>query len=192
MDVDRILRLIGQDHINRAVLMQHDEARETFRAPSMTVRDHQEFQFVVTAYVEHHQRTVGEGAPTNAAAFGEAKHILDQAYERDNFQEGYAAALQTALDGSQGGMRQVLNEIADALKRRALASYMDHVYHHHINVLSKQDNLALSRAFYARFGPILKRFGIPADEETFAWNTRAALDYHRHALEQIIGIAKKL
>ncbi len=191
MDVDRILALISQDHINRAVLVRHDSARETFHAPSMTVRDHQEFQFVITSYVEHHFRTVGEGAPTSAAAFGEAKRILDQAYERDNYQEGYPAALQTALDGAQGGMRQVLNEIADALKRRALTSYMDHVYHHHINILSKHDNLALSRAFYHRFGPILQRFGLPVDQDTFAWNTRAALDYHRQAIEHIIGIAKR-
>jgi len=89
-------------------------------------------------------------------------------------------------------MRAVLNMIADTLKQRALAGYLDHVYYHHINVLSKDANRALSRAFYERFGPILKRFGHDVTEDTFAWNTRAALDYHRQVLEHITGITKKL
>ena len=192
MDVDRILDLIGQDHVNRHVLVKHDEARETFRSPRMVVSDHEEFKYLVTSYVEHHLKSVGEGSPSPAAAFGQAKGILDHAFGQDRFQEGYPAALQMALDGSQGGMRAILNEIADALKSRALNNYMDHVFHQHINVLSKTDNMALSRAFYQRFGPILRRFGMDVDEETFAWNTRAALDYHRQALEQIVGIAKKI
>jgi len=58
--------------------------------------------------------------------------------------------------------------------------------------LSKDDNSALSRAFYERFGPILQRFGHDVTPDTFAWNTRAALDYHRQVLEHITGITKKL
>lgn len=59
-------------------------------------------------------------------------------------------------------------------------------------MLSKDDNLALSRAFYERFGPILRRFDHEITEDTFAWNTRAALDCHRQVLEHISGIAKQL
>lgn len=192
VDVDRILGLLDSTQINRAVLQQHDVARETFTLPTMIVRDHQEFKYLITSYVEHHARTVGEGVPTPAAAFGEAKRILDRSFNEDHYQDGYAHALQMGLDGSQGGMRAVLNAIADTLKQRALGDYLDHVYHQHINVLSKDDNRALSRAFYERFGPILKRFGHEVDEDTFAWNTRAALDYHRQVLEHISGIARKL
>ena len=192
VDVDRILGLLDSAQINRTILQQHDVARETFTLPTMIVRDHQEFKYLITSYVEHHLRTVGEGAPTPAAAFGEGKRILDRSFNEDAYQDGYARALQMGLDGSQGGMRAVLNAIADTLKQRALADYIDHVYHQHINVLSKDDNRALSRAFYERFGPILKRFGHEVDEDTFAWNTRAALDYHRQVLEHISGIAKKL
>jgi len=192
IDVDRILDLLDSAQINRTVLQQHDVARETFTLPTMLVRDHQEFQYLLTAYVEHHARTVGEGVPTAPAGFGEAKRILDRAFGDDPHQDGYARALQMGLDGSQGGMRAVLNAVADTLKQRALGDYLDNVFYHHINVLSKDDNRALSRAFYERFGPILKRFGHEVDADTFAWNTRAALDYHRQVLEHISGIAKKL
>jgi len=192
VDVDRILDLLDQETINRTVLLQHDYARETFKLPRITVRDHQEFAYLLRSYVEHHVRTVGDGELSEATSFGEAKRIVDYAFNQDPYQEGYARALQMALDGSEGGMRAVLNEVADALKRRALQAYTDHVYHHHINVNSKDDNRALSRAFYHRFGPILQRFGIPVDEDTFAFNARAALEYHRQVIQHLLGIAKKI
>ena len=188
MNVDRILDLLDQRIINREVLMPHDIARETFRLPSMIVADHREFNYLVTSYIQHHRTTIGEGAVTDAAAFGEAKSILDKSFNRDRFQEGYPAALQMALDGTEGGMRFVLNELADAMKRRSLYSHMDHVFHHHVDVLSKADNRELSKAFCRRFGPVLERFGTPIEEDTFAWNTRAALEYHRQVIEQITGI----
>ena len=192
VDVDRILDLLDQDYINKNVLMHHDYGRESFQVPTMVVSDHQEFKYLLTSYVQHHLSSVGQGEPPPEKAFGEAKSILDRAYSEDPYQDGYSRALQVALDGAQGGMRAILNEIADELKRRALHDYTDHVYYEHINVLSKEDNLALSRAFFERFGSILRRFGVDVDEDTFAWNTRAALDYHRRMVEQIIGIAKKI
>ena len=192
VDVDKVLDLIDQTRINQQVLLQHDAARESFTLPGMTVADHQEFKYLLTSYVQHHLRTVGEGEPTPAAAFGEAKRILDRAFQEDSFQDGFARALQVAKDGSDGGMRRVLNEIADSLKYSALQRYIDHVYYQHIDVLSKDDNRALSRAFFERFGPILKRFGFDVDEDTFAWNTRAALEYHRQAIGQLLGLARKV
>ncbi len=192
MNVEKILDLIGQDYINKTVLMPHDVARETFQVPRLVVTAHDEFKFIVTNYVQHHKNSVGEGQPSFAAAFGEAKNILDRAFQEDQFQEGYPRALQVAFDGTEGGMRRVINEIADALRRRAMQEYIDHVFHHHVNVLSKADNELLSEAFFQRFGPILERFGFKVDKHTWAFNTRAALEYHRQAIEQIMAIAKKI
>lgn len=192
VDVDRILELLSQSFINREVLVKHDVARESFQLPKMVVGDHQEFKYLVTSYVEHHLKSVGQGQPTPEAAFGEAKRVLDREFEDDRYQDGYSRALGQGLSGADGGMRGILNTIADAFRRRALSEYVDHVFYQHINVLSKEDNLALSRAFFERFGPVLARFGMEVSEDMFAWNTRAALDYHRQVLEHVIGIAKKI
>ena len=172
--------------------MPHDVARETFQVPRLVVTAHDEFKFIVTSYVQHHLSSVGQGTVAADAAFGEAKNILDRAFQEDAFQDGYARSLQVAFDGTEGGMRRVINEIADNLKHRALRNYMDHVFYHHVNVLSKEDSLALSRAFFERFGTILQRFGLKVDQDTFAWNSRAALEYHRETIERILGFAKKI
>jgi len=192
VDVDRILRLLDQSRVNRDVLMLHDEARESFRLPSMRARDAREFKWIVATYYQHHVRHTGQGTASEEDAFGEVKRLLDGIYNEDPYQEGYNVALRMGLDGGRGGLREVVNQIADALKRRAMQKYMDHVYYDHISPISKADNLELSRAFYHRFAHILREFGAEVDETTFAWNTRAALEYHRQVLEQIFGIAKKI
>lgn len=192
IDVERILDLMDQGHINREVLLPQDHARETFRLPSITARNYQEFEYLITSYMQHHYLETGEGKRSRASCFGEAKHILDQAFNKDPYQDGYNQAMQMGIDGSKGGMRMVLNEITEVLKRRALQHHMDHIFHHHVDARSKAHNLALSRAFFRRFGTILRRFGYEVDENTFAWNSRAALEYHRQVLEHIFGIVKKI
>ena len=151
VNVDQILDLLDPRRINRDVLQAHDWARETFNSPAMAVRDHREFKEIIESYVQHHFNSVGQGQLATERAFGEARRILENAFGKDRFQDGYAAALQMALDGANGGMREVLNEIAIALKRNALFDYTDDVFHRHIDALSRSHNLALSRAFYERF-----------------------------------------
>lgn len=192
MDVDRLLDLLDFRRVNREVAMPHVLARNTFHLPALIPTDHREFNYLITSYVQHHRRTTGEGTVSDAAAFGEAKSILDHAFDQDPYQEGYAAALQAAFDGTNGGMSAVLDEIYRVLMSRAVRSYTDQVFHQFVDVLSKEDNLALSRAFFRRFGEPLRRFGLPIDENTFAYNTRAALEYYRRIIEQLIGVARKI
>ena len=187
-DVDHILDLIGQDRITKDVLQHHGFARESFRLPNRVVADSEEFDRVITSYLEHHVRSVSKVAPASSTAFGEARRILDLSFDAGGGQSGYSVALQMALDGSRGGLGAVIDRIADTLTGRALRRYLDSVYHE-ISPLSSEDNRSLSRAFFERFGYTLRRFGLTVDENTLAGDTRTALDYHRQAIEQIIGIA---
>jgi len=194
VNIDEILLLLSPNYLNQEVLLAHDWAREKFRLPTIKARDHREFKYLVTIYVQHHMDMVGEGRPSDRSAFGIAMRIVNNSRELgiDQYQEGYSRALQIAVDGSMGGMRLIIDEIANGLKRQAVAEHTDHVYHEYINVNSKADNLALSKAYFGRFGSILRQFGADFDEDTFAWNTRAALDYHRQVIENILGIARKI
>lgn len=194
IDIDQILDLLDHSKIERQVLLVHDEARERFTLPSMIVGSAREFKFVVQKYLQYHWEFTGQGRLSDEKSFGEARRILDGVFSEDPYQEGYVAALQMGLDGSRGGMREILNQLASALKRRHLQEYSDHVYYEHIDPLSKADWVALGKAYYRRFGDILRRFGReePSDELAFAFNPRAALEYHRQILERILGITKKI
>ena len=192
VNVDEMLGHLDPQVINTTVMMPHDLARESFPLGVVQVRDHREFQYLVSHYVQYHYERVGWGRPSDVAAFGEARRILDRAFNQDQYQDGYARARRMATEAAGGGMRSILNEIADALKRRALNDYMDRVYHYFVDDLSKEDNLEISRSFFERFGPILRRFGHEVDPYTFAFNTRGALQYYHDVLEHIFRIARTI
>ena len=61
VDVDRILDLIDQTHINKTVLMQHDLARGTFTLPKMVVADHQELSTYLQATSSITRRRLAKG-----------------------------------------------------------------------------------------------------------------------------------
>jgi hypothetical protein len=191
-DIDRILDLLLPEYINKRVLMPHDVARESLPAGSMTVRDHRAFATEITAYVQHHHHAVGNGGVSADAAFGEAKRILTNVFADDPYQEGYNVALQMGLSGAGGGMRAVRNALADQLKSQALHNHKDYVFNLHIDVLSPADNAALARAYFERFGDVLRRFLPDLNEKTFAGNIRAALEYHMRIIEDILRVARKM
>jgi len=192
IDVIGLLKLLNRDYINRTILVHHDEARASFHLPKIIIKDFHEFNYILTSYIQHHHRQIGEGELSNTTAFGEAKRLLNGAFKKDPFQEGYAAALQMARDGTMGGMRMILNEVAEAIKNRAYHDYLDTVFHHYIDVLSKKDNMDLAKAFFAHFQPTLERFGYEFDEYSFVHDTRAAVEYYLDVIHGIIKVAKKI
>lgn len=191
-NVDAIVEKLLPEYINKNVLMVHDVARETFGPGPIAVADFQEFATRVTEYVVHHHVAVGDGKPPASAAFGEAKRILTNYFTDDPFQEGYNVALLMGRSGSGGGMRTILNVLADQLKRQALHNHKEHVFHTHVDVLSSEENSRLARAYFARFGEIVKRFLPDFDEKTFASNVRAAVEYHLQVVELVLGVGRKL
>ena len=192
VDVDELLSLLVPDYINKNLLIQHDMAREAFRNVPIVVPDYEAFADLIAEYVQYHHAAVGEGTPSPEAAFGEGRRILMNFFADDPYQEGYTIALQSALDGSGGGMRMIVNTLADQLKSQALHAHKDFVFHKYVNVLSAADNQRLAAAYFARFGGILRKFQSGLDEKTFAGNVRAAIDYHLRIVEEILKVGRRM
>lgn len=190
--LDLLLERLNPEVIDRDLLSRHDEAREQYAPVPIRARDHQAFAAILTSYVIHHHTYVGDGSPVASSAFSEARRILEGAYSEDPYQDPYAAALLAGTLGSLGGMRRIIDTIADGIKRRALQEYKDWLFYTYVNVLSPSDNQALAHAYFERFGPLLTRFAPNVDEKTFATNVRAAIEYHLDAINLIRRNARRL
>ncbi len=190
--IDALLDLLKPDHVNKAVLMPHDLARESFRLDTVVVADHQAFVRRIEEYVQHHYSCVGNTNCSVDLAFGEAKRILNGVFGEDPYQEGYSVALAMGLSGAGGGMRAIFNALADQLKRQALQNYKERVFNLYVDIFSPTDNEALAREYFARFGPVIRRFAPNVNEKTFASNVRAAVEYHLQIVEEIIRVARKM
>jgi hypothetical protein len=181
-DIQTVLGLIMPDRIQREVLQKHDEARECFKLQTMKPESAQIFKLIIQTYVQHHWSYVGFGKIPDEVAFGEAKRILDNKFA-DQFRPGFEVAM---AEGMKGKMREILNVIADWLKIRASSEYIEHVFYEHVDANSREENLELAKAYDQEFGPIIKRYLPNYDPTLFAFNMRAAFEYHRQAVEQII------
>lgn len=190
--IDAILDLLKPDYVNKAILMPHDLARESFRLDAVVVADNQTFARRIAEYVQHHYSTAGVGSLSSSLAFNEARRILNGVFDEDPYQEGYNIALAMGLSGAGGGMRAIFNALADQLKRQALQGHKEFVFNVHVEVLSPADNEALAREYFARFGPVIRRFAPNVNEKTFASNVRAALEYHLQLVEEIVRVARKI
>lgn len=183
-DIQTVILLIMPDRIQREVLQKHDEAREYFKLQTMKPESAQVFKLIIQTYVQHHWSYVGYGQVPDHFAFGEAKRVLDNDKRfADQFRPGFESAL---AEGMKGKMRDVLNVIADWQKLRASSEYIDHVYYEFVDPNSREENLELAKAYDREFGPIIRKYLPDYDPTLFAFNMRAAFEYHRQVIEQII------
>lgn len=129
--IHQLLAALDERRIAQQVGIPHDEARMSFRLERNTVRDWDEFEAIIGAYYTHHSsRCVAVGsrmAPQDART--EAKELLEREYRRQTGgmgrQDGLiVAAFNAAHDGTDGGLRKILDIIADALRQKAVANYI--------------------------------------------------------------------
>ncbi len=183
-DIQTVIRLIMPDRIQREVLQKHDEAREYFKLQTMKPESAQVFKLIIQTYVQHHWSYVGYGQVPDHFACGEAKRVLDNDKRfADQFRPGFESAM---AEGMKGKMRDVLNVIADWQKLRASSEYIDHVYYEFVDPNSREENLELAKAYDREFAPTIRAYSPVYDPTLFAFNMRAAFEYHRQVIEQII------
>jgi len=138
--------------IAQRVGQAHDEARMGYPLRSNTVNSVQEFERTIgDYYAHHHAACVAHGArmrPFDAMA--RAKQILERAYRRRNL--GLRNAVQDAKTGTNGGLRVILDLLADATKAESIENYMGEVFDRHVELDSWEQRVEIIRQFMAYYG----------------------------------------
>ena len=95
--------------IARRVEQKHHEAREAYKLTRNTVRDMDEFRWIIGDYYRHHfKHCVAPSADLpRIEATGMAENILEDYYRRQG--QTIMAAFRNAQDGVEGGLRGVLD-----------------------------------------------------------------------------------
>ncbi len=147
-----LLEALDELTIARNVTNSHDEARMGYALGKNTVADFDEFSDVIADYFNYHfSRCVTHGTGmSRTEAAGRAKEILEQEYRRQggNIITGY----NDAHDGTNGGMRVILDKIADHLKAESVERYVRDIFDRHVAPNSWEQKLDIIRQFIARHG----------------------------------------
>ena len=189
--IDDVLAALDERRVAQEVGLPHDEARLRFRLERNTVDAFDEFTATITDYYRHHFRvTMGGAELPRVRAAGLAKQAIEHAYRER--QGDLVAAFNDAHDGTNGGLRALLDAIADALKAEAVQFYVRDVFDRHVAPNDWDTKVAIIRQFIAQCGANLAS-SINADQpERYAQDYQDLIQSYVDSLRHTSSIFRRL
>ena len=192
VSIGSLLAPLDERTIAQRVGIPHDEARMRFPLESNTVRRFDAFSDIIGDYYNYHftQCVSNGGSLPRAEAAGRAKELLEQEYRRRN--GDIVSAFNDASDGTNGGLRVVLDTIAEGLKAESVKRYMREVFDRNVAPNSWEDKVEIIRQFIRRCGMDLSA-SIRADQpERYAQNYNELITSYVEALQRTSSVFRRL
>ena len=190
--IDMILRELDERYIAQQIGIPHDEARLSYRLQRNTVSDFRDFERIIGDYYNHHfTACVAHGGQLSSSeAIGRAKEILEAEYKRHggNVDNAY----NDAHDGTEGGLRGILDLLADHLKAEAVERHVRQVFDRYVTPISWQEKVEIMRQFLARFGRDLSPHVRVDQPERYAQDWQELVRAYVEALRRASTVFRRL
>jgi hypothetical protein len=194
--ISPVLAALGEAQIARTVGIPHDETRLRYRLERNTVESFEEFTALTGEYYNYHSSgCMFHGGRLSAAdARGRAKEILEREYRRRirGITTPIVAAYNDAHDGTNGGLRTILDLIADALKEESVSHYVTDVFDRFVAPNSWEGKVSIIRQFIEHC-PVELSSSIRRDQaERYAQNYRELIQAYVDGLRQTSSMFRSL
>lgn len=192
MSINRLLTELDERYIAKKIGIKHDEARLAYRLSSNTVRDFDEFSRIIADYCNwHFSKCVSRGGRLSVGeAASRAKELLEKGYRRRN--GDIVMAYNDAHDGTNGGMRAVLDIIAEGLKLEAIEHHIRDAFDRYVAPNSWQQKVNIIRQFIAHCGPFLAPSIRSGQPERYAQSYNELIRNYVDALQATSSIFRRL
>jgi hypothetical protein len=190
--IGALLAELEERRMAQRIGIAHDEARMRFPLESNTVEDFGQFREIITRYYNHHYTTCvsrGGGLPASEA-YGRAKELLEHEYRRRR--GNIVSAFNNAHDGTNGGLRVVLDTIAEGLKAEVVERYIGDAFDRHVAPNSWEQKVEIIRQFVAQCGPYLSSSIKAAQPERYAHDYTELIRSYVNGLQETSGIFRRL
>ena len=190
--ISNLLTELEERTIAQRVGIPHDEARMRYQLRSNTVSSFDEFTDVIGDYLQHHFSScvsIGGSLPRTEAT-GRAKEIVEREYRRKN--GNIVSAFNNAQDGTHGGLRAILDIIAEGLKAESVQRYIRDVFDRHVAPSSWEDKVDIIRQFIAQCGVNLSSSIQTNQPERYAQDYEDLIRSYVTALQQTSSIFRRL
>ncbi|MBI4659761.1 MAG: hypothetical protein HY735_13050 [Verrucomicrobia bacterium] len=187
-----ILDALDERTIAEQVGRTHDEARMGFALAGNTVDSFPAFSRLIGEYYNHHfTRCVSRGGRLSASeAEQRAKEILEKNYRKQG--GDIVMAFNDAHDGTNGGLRVILDQIAEDLKTEAVERYIRSVFDRYVLPNSWKDQVDVVREFMAQSGFLLGRSIDAATPERYARDHQTLIRAYVDGLRQTSRVFRRL
>ena len=190
-DIRTTLTALSERTIAREVALRHDEARNRFPLERNTVETFDEFTGVVGGYYAHHFRHVTGGASLSATeAAGRAKELLEQVLRRQG--GDVSSAFSDAHLGINGGLRVILDQLAEGLKYEFVERYIRDVFDRQVAPNAWEAKVEIVRQFIQRCPEILSTAVDVNTPERYAQNYRDLIRSYVDGLQRASSMFRRL
>ncbi len=190
--IDSLLSELGERTIAQRIGIPHDEARMRYSLTSNSVRSFDEFTSIITDYyTKHFSSCVSHGGSLSMSeAASRAKELVEREYRRRG--GDIVTAYSDANVGLHGGLRQVLDVIAEGLKGESVERYVRDVFDRYVAPNSWEQKVEIIRQFITQCGANLAS-SIRVDQpERYASDYRELIQSYVTALEKTSSIFRRL
>ena len=190
--INSLLAELDERAIAQRVGIPHDEARMRYSLTSNTLGSFDEFTWIIADYyTKHFTACVSHGGSLSISeASGRAKELLEKEYRKRG--GDIVSAYNDAHDGLNGGVRKVLDVIAEGIKAESVERYIRDVFDRHVAPNSWEQKVEIIRQFIAHCGLYMAP-SIEADQpERYARDYRELIHNYVLALEKTSSIFRRL
>lgn len=192
MSIARILHELDERTIAQRIATPHDEARMQYYLKANTVKSFDEFNHAISDYYSYHfSKCVSPGGRLSPAeASSRAKEMLERQYRRQS--GDIVSAYNDSHDGTNGGLRTVLDIIADGLKAESIERYIRDVFDRHVAPNSWEQKVKIIREFIEQSGSYLSSTIRQDQPERYAQNFQELIRSYISALQQTSSLFRRL
>jgi len=157
-----------------------------------TVGSFQEFTSIIADYYNYHfsQCISHGGSLSRTDASGRAKEILEQAFRREK--GDLNTAYNDAHDGTNGGLRVILDRIAEHLKAESLERYIREAFDRFVEPNSWEQKVEIMRQFIAMYGHQFSSSINPSQPERYAQNYQELIREYTESLRRTSSIFRRI
>ncbi|MEI8044597.1 MAG: hypothetical protein WCL11_24515, partial [Verrucomicrobiota bacterium] len=189
--LDIVLAEIEQEHLTAVICLPIDTARASFLLDSVTAENPVQALEIITSFYIHLQRYTDRsaGSPTFEEAGPEAQLLLERAFARKG---GTAAALAETQSGIEGGLRFVLDQMTEQLKRECQEKHVLHVLATAVNPLDWEAKVKFIKELFHRCRALLPAELTSEPPERFARDYERIVRLYVNALAEMKQVLRAL
>jgi len=189
--IQELINKLDETALSR-IGIPHDEARISYSLNKNTVDSFEEFTKIIGEYCNHHyQACISKGGRLSShEAVSKAKELIEQEYREKN--GDIVSAYNDAHNGTNTGMRGILDIIANQLKMESIRRYMRNVFDEIVAPNSWDEKVEIIRQFVAQHG---FQFSTALDVnqiERYASNYRDLIQSYVNGLRSTSSIFRRL
>ncbi|MGA2497752.1 MAG: hypothetical protein ABSH20_08425 [Tepidisphaeraceae bacterium] len=191
-EIQGLLAALDETTITHKVLKAHDQARARYGLRENTVGNFDEFARTIGHYYNYHfGRCISQGGILSSTeSSGRAKELLEQHYRPQG--GNIVSAYNDAHDGTHGGLRVILDVIAEGLKAESAERYTREAFDRFVAPHDWNRKVEIIRQFFRRCGANLSPWCDTENAERYAANFEELIRAYVNGLRKLSSMFRNI